>query len=185
LLFAYQPRFEGGDPKGAYLMSGTLEVNDAGTVSILGNPRTLECPESFSADDADSCDFERVTPVTTSRAVPAADLVVHETEPWLVTIVADVVDACDTFTLACTEALPCECVYRFSGSAVRAELRLTPLDDPARALSLSLPDFPRATVSLQASSSDAGAILIAIAERQFTADGSEAGTAIDYAMITP
>lgn len=174
-ILAYQPT--------SSVASGAVEVNDAGTVSLVGVPRTLECPADYVAEYPDICEFEPVTPETTSGAVLASDLVVYQSEPWLVTIVADVTDRCDTNAGRCFETLPCDCQYQRRGGAVRSELRLTALDS-ARTYSLRLRDFPYETVSVVASSSDAGKMVIAVAERQFTAQGSDAGTAIDFVMLS-
>jgi hypothetical protein len=127
-----------------------------------------------------------VPPETVSDAVLAAQLVVHEGEPWLVTVVAEVTDRCDTLSLACTETSPCECVYTRSGSAARVELRLAALDEPSRTFSLRLRDFPDALVSVESSRTAAGALVIAVSERPIRAQENDAETTtIDYLMVTP
>jgi hypothetical protein len=186
LLLAYQPDHNPQSVPMSTDWNGTVEVIDDGISTIVGTPRTLECPASFTAHGTDDCEFERVPPATVSNAVLAAQLVVHEGEPWLVTVVAEVTDRCDTLSLACTETSPCECVYTRSGSAARVELRLAALDEPSRTFSLRLRAFPDALVSVESSSTAAGALVIAVSERPIRAQENAAETmTIDYLMVTP
>lgn len=186
MLLAYQPTSTSPQAPTTLLSSGTVEVHEAGAVSIFGAPRSLRCPAGYTAEYPDICEFERVTPETTPGAVLDVDLAVLAGEPWLVTIVANVTDRCDTFAGHCFESLPCDCQYQRRGSAVEAELRITSLDDPSRSFFFRLGDYPYETVSVEASGSDdRGALVVAVAERQFTAQGSNAGTLIDFLVITP
>jgi hypothetical protein len=165
---------------------GTYIVDDAGVARSFGATRALRCPDEWIAEYPDICEFELIPDVTTHEAVLAAELVVHEGEPWLVSIVGAVTDHCRTFVGRCFESRPCDCSYRRFGSTVDAALRLENLDDPARVLRVKLGDLPNETVQLAASSSETGMLFIAIAEGQFSPDGgSHAGAVIDYLLLTP
>jgi hypothetical protein len=179
LIVGYRPQ---ASESGA--ASGNIFVNDAGAETVVGAARTLLCPAGYIAYYPDICEFEQVAPNVVPDAVLAFDLLVHDGEPWFVTITAEVTDRCDTLSGACLETLPCDCQYLRRGSAAGGELRLFPLDEPSRVLTLELGDFPYETVSLEASSTGSGAIVVAIAEGQFVG-GSHGGAAIDYLMITP
>ncbi len=165
---------------------GIYFVEDAGVARSFGATRTQSCPEDYVAEYPDICEFELVPDVIIPGAVLAAELVVHAGEPWLVSIVGEVTDQCRTFTGRCFESQPCDCEYRRFGSTANAALRLENLDDPTRVLRVELGDFSYETVQLAVSSSEAGALFIAIAEGQFSpGGGSHAGVAIDYLMLTP
>jgi hypothetical protein len=164
---------------------GTYVVNDDGMARTFGYPRTLSCPLDYTANYPGICEFDFVPTVTTSEAVLAAELVVHDADVWLVSIVGEVTDRCETFVGRCFESLPCDCEYRRFGSIEDAVLRFENLDAPGPIQQAELGDFPNETVQLAASSSETGALVVAVAEGQFTAAGDHAGVYIDYFVLTP
>jgi hypothetical protein len=164
---------------------GTYVVNDDGVERTFGYPRTLSCPVDYTANYPDICEFDFVPAVTTSEAVLAAELVAHDGDLWLVSIVGKVTDRCDAFVGRCFESLPCDCEYRRFGSIEDAVLRFENLDAPGAIQQAELGDFPNETVQLAASSSETGALFVAVAEGQFTPAGDHAGVYIDYFVLRP
>jgi len=58
-------------------------------------------------------------------------------------------------------------------------------NDRSLVLRVELGDFPYETVQIAASSSDYGALFVAVAEGQFDGSGNHAGVFVDYLMLTP